>query len=50
MKKIIMMFIMFSFTACSTISDKTKKLKPNIGECPPQSERTISDILCQEPK
>ena len=50
MKKIIMMFLMLGFTACSTISDKVDKLIPNVGECPPQSERTLSDIVCKEPK
>ncbi len=50
MKKLIMMFLVLNFTACASISDKAGKLKPNIGECPPQSERTLSDILCQEPK
>jgi len=50
MKKIIMLILLSSFTACGTISDKAGKLKPNVGECPPQAERSLSDIICKEPK
>tara|TARA_B100000780_G_C20664212_1_gene264421 strand:+ start:231 stop:359 length:129 start_codon:yes stop_codon:yes gene_type:complete len=42
---------MFGFTACSTISDKVKKVTPSVGkECPAQGERTIKDIFCKEIK
>ena len=50
MKKIFMLMLLLSFTACGTISDKAGKLKPNVGECPPQAERSLSDIICKEPK
>ena len=50
MKKTIIILLLLSFSACSSISDKAGKLKPNIGVCPPQSERTLSDIFCKEPK
>ena len=50
MKKMFMLILLSSFTACGTISDKAGKLKPNVGECPPQAERSLSDIICKEPK
>ena len=50
MKKMFMLILLLSFTACGTISDKAGKLKPNVGECPPQAERSLSDIICKEPK
>ena len=50
MKKIFMLMLLLSFTACGTISDKAGKLIPNVGECPPQAERSLSDIVCKEPK
>ena len=48
MKKLLLIVLMLSFTACSSVTDKISK--PNTGECPPQSERTIGDIFCTEPK
>ena len=50
MKKILLIIMMLSFTACGSISEKAGKLKPNIGTCPEKSERKLSDILCREPK
>jgi len=50
MKKIFMLMLLLSFTACGTISDKAGKLIPNVGECPPEAERSLSDIICKEPK
>ena len=48
MSKFIILILMLSFTACSTISDKAGSLLPK--DCPAQGERTIKDILCSEPK
>jgi len=49
-KKIGLLILFFSITACTTIKDKTSGLK-NISEtCPPKAERTLKDILCKEPK
>ena len=48
MNKFIIIILMLSFTACSTISDKAGSLLPK--DCPAQGERTIKDILCSEPK
>jgi len=48
MKKLLLIVLMLSFTACSSVTDKLSK--PNIGTCPAQSERTIGDIFCTEPK
>ena len=45
-KKIILVIITITLTSCATIKDKM----PNIGKCPPKSERTIGDALCQEKK
>ena len=50
MKKIFMLMLLLSFTACGAISDKAGKLIPNVGECPPEAERSLSDIICKEPK
>jgi hypothetical protein len=50
MKKIFLTIILLCFASCGTISEKTNKIKPNTGECPPQAERTLSDILCKESK
>ena len=50
MKKILLLILLISFTACTTIKEKSSGLKPNIGTCPPIDERTLGDILCQESK
>ena len=50
MKKILLMCLVLSFTACSSVNDKLNLKKPNIGKCPPQSERTLADMLCKETK
>tara|TARA_B100000780_G_C20671740_1_gene267365 strand:- start:290 stop:445 length:156 start_codon:yes stop_codon:yes gene_type:complete len=50
LNKTIMIFITLILTSCGSISDKAGKLKPNTGECPPQAERTLSDIICKEAK
>ena len=42
---------MLSFTACSSVKNagsKLKKPKLNTGDCPAQSERTLSDAFCKE--
>ena len=49
-KKISIIFIMLTFTACTSIRENASKLKPNVGKCPPKNERTLADIICQEPK
>ena len=51
MKKLIMIiFAMSLLNSCANVTDKVGKLKPNTGECPPQAERTLSDIICKEAK
>ena len=44
MKKMFLIILMLSFTACNSIP------KPNVGKCPPKGERTLADIICQEKK
>ena len=41
---------MFTITACGSVKDKAGNLKPNIGTCPPEAERTLTDIFCKEAK
>ena len=49
-KKFGIVLLFFSIVACSTVKDKASGIK-NIGDtCPPKSERTLKNILCQEPK
>jgi predicted small secreted protein len=50
LNKIILLISLLSFTACNTLSSVGKKITPNIGECPPKEERTLTDIVCQEKK
>jgi hypothetical protein len=52
MNKLIILFLLLSFTACSTISEKTGKIMPNSPgkECPAKDKRTIKDIFCKEAK
>jgi|TARA_B110000008_G_C16646529_1_gene434884 hypothetical protein len=47
MKKILLIILITSFSACTTIKEKT----PKIGKvCPPKGERSITDIFCKEAK
>ena len=50
MKKTLLLILLISLGACSSIKEKSSGLKPNIGTCPPMDERTLGDILCKEPK
>ncbi|MDC1010772.1 hypothetical protein OAQ58_00580 [Candidatus Pelagibacter sp.] len=50
MKNIFIMVALLFFTSCGAVKDKVGGLKPNTGECPPKAERTLSDIICKEPK
>ena len=52
MNKLIILFLLLSFTSCSTISEKAGKILPNTPgkDCPSQDERTLKDIFCKEPK
>ena len=43
-KKIGLLFIIITLTACSSV----KKVGNPLKDCPPQDERTLLDILCQE--
>jgi len=45
-KKIILLFIIITVTSCSSV----KKVGNPVGTCPPQEERTLLNILCQEGK
>jgi len=40
-------FILATFTSCTTIKDTTKNINAT---CPPKDERTLKNILCKEPK
>tara|TARA_B100000768_G_C11247751_1_gene362593 strand:+ start:85 stop:240 length:156 start_codon:yes stop_codon:yes gene_type:complete len=45
---IIILFL--SIAACSTVKDKAGGITNITDTCPPKSERTLKNILCQEPK
>ena len=47
-KLIILIISLFLLSSCETISNKTPNLKKPFGKCPPQSERTLTDIFCRE--
>ena len=49
-KKLIIIFVTLTLTSCGSISEKAGKLKPNMGDCPPLDQRTVSDIMCKEAK
>ena len=49
-KKLGLLILFLSVAACSTVKEKTGGLKKIGGTCPPQEERTITDIFCKEPK
>ena len=49
-KKIGLIMLLLSITACSTVKEKASGIKKIGDTCPPQSERTLKDIFCKEPK
>ena len=49
-KKIGLLILLFSITACATIKEKSSGLKKINDTCPPKTERTLKDILCKEAK
>ena len=49
-KKIGLIFLILSISACASVKEKTGGLKEIRGECPPKGERTVKDILCKEVK
>ena len=50
MFKILLVILVFTMTACSTIKEKTSNIGKITDTCPPKSERTIKNILCKEAK
>ena len=49
-KKMSLLILLLSISACATVKEKAGGLKKIGSECPPKAERTLKDILCQEPK
>jgi len=49
-KKIGLTILLLSMTACAAVKEKTSGFKKINDTCPPQSERTLKDILCKESK
>tara|TARA_B100000795_G_scaffold15674_1_gene10573 strand:- start:429 stop:584 length:156 start_codon:yes stop_codon:yes gene_type:complete len=49
-KKICLLIILITMTACSTVKEKASGIKKIGDTCPPKSERTLKDILCKEIK
>ncbi|MDA9877111.1 hypothetical protein N9C92_01790 [Candidatus Pelagibacter sp.] len=49
-KKIGIIILLISISACATVKEKADGLKNINDTCPPKSERTLKDILCKEPK
>ena len=49
-KKLIFIILFISVAACSTVKEKAGGLKKIGGTCPPQGERSITDIFCKEAK
>ena len=49
-KKIGLLVLLLSITACATIKDKTSGFKSISDTCPPKGERTLKDIFCKEAK
>ena len=47
-KLAVLIVSIFLLSSCESISNKTKNLKKPGDKCPPQSERTLADILCKE--
>jgi len=50
MKKVLLFILLASLTSCATVKEKTKGLGKIGDVCPPQDERTLSDIFCKEQK
>ena len=48
-KKLGLFLLLLSISACATVKEKTSGFKI-LDTCPPQSERTLKDILCKEAK
>mgnify|MGYP006097203269 FL=1 len=46
-KKIGLIILLLSMSACATVKDKASKI---FSECPPKAERTVKDILCKDAK
>ena len=49
-KKISLLIILLSFTACSAIKEKTTGITKITDTCPPKSERTLKNVFCKEAK
>ena len=49
-KKIGLVIMLLSITACSTVKDTASGIKKIGDTCPPQGERSLKNILCKEPK
>tara|TARA_B110000090_G_C13163447_1_gene362516 strand:+ start:84 stop:239 length:156 start_codon:yes stop_codon:yes gene_type:complete len=49
-KKIGLLVILLSITACSTVKEKASGIKKIGDTCPPKSERTLKNIFCKEIK
>ena len=49
-KKIGLTILFLIITSCATVKEKTSGFKKINETCPPQSERTLKNILCKEPK
>jgi hypothetical protein len=49
-KKIGLIILLLSFSACSTVKEKASGIKKIGDTCPPKAERSLKDILCKEAK
>ena len=49
-KKFGLLILLISITACSSVKEKASGIKKIGDTCPPQSERSLKDIFCKEPK
>ena len=49
-KKIGLIILLLSMTACSTVKEKASSIKKIGDTCQPKSERTLKNILCKEQK
>ena len=45
-----MFILLVTVTSCAAVKEKTSGLKKIGADCPEKSERSLSDILCKEPK
>ena len=50
MKKIILLAMVMSVAACSTVKNTAGGIKKINDTCPPKEERTLKHIFCKEPK